>query len=71
MFHAMFHAAATVAARWPDGGEVDLDAQCRTLTMRALGRSVLGLDLDERAETTIFRSRRRSRPLPPRRAVLS
>jgi len=46
----MFHAAETVAARWPDGGEVDLDAQCRTLTMRALGRSVLGLDLDERAD---------------------
>lgn len=47
----MFQAAETVAARWPDGGEVDLDTQCRTLTMRALGRSVLGLDLDERAET--------------------
>ncbi len=46
----MFHAAEMVASRWPDGGEVDLDAQCRTLTMRALGRSVLGLDLDERAD---------------------
>jgi len=46
----MFHAAEMVATRWPDGGEVDLDAQCRTLTMRALGRSVLGLDLDERAD---------------------
>ena len=47
----MFHAAEMVAARWPDGGEVDLDAQCRTLTLRALGRSVLGLDLDERADS--------------------
>jgi cytochrome P450 len=46
----MSQAAEMVAARWPDGDEVDLDAQCRTLTMRALGRSVLGLDLDDRAE---------------------
>lgn len=46
----MFHAAQTVADGWIDASEVDLDAQCRRLTMRALGRSVLGLDLDERAE---------------------
>jgi cytochrome P450 len=46
----MFHAAETVADGWIDASEVDLDAQCRRLTMRALGRSVLGLDLDERAE---------------------
>ncbi len=47
----MSQAAQMVADGWFDGSEVDLDAQCRTLTMRALGRSVLGLDLDERADT--------------------
>jgi cytochrome P450 len=46
----MFRAADTVAASWPDGGEIDLDAECRRLTLRALGRSVLGLDLDEHAD---------------------
>jgi cytochrome P450 len=29
--------------------EVDLDAECRAITLRALGRSVLGIDLDERS----------------------
>jgi cytochrome P450 len=46
----MFRAADTVAAGWSDGGEIDLDAECRRLTLRALGRSVLGLDLDEHAD---------------------
>ena len=46
----MSRAAQMVAAGWPDGAEVDLDAECRRLTLRALGRSVLGLDLDERAD---------------------
>ena len=34
---------------WRDGATVDLDAECRTLTLRALGRSVLGLDLTDHA----------------------
>lgn len=46
----MADAAEVIAGSWPDGGEVDLDAECRLLTLRALGRSVLGLDLDERAD---------------------
>jgi cytochrome P450 len=46
----MADAAETVCATWRDSSEIDLDAQCRTLTMRALGRSVLGLDLDERSD---------------------
>jgi cytochrome P450 len=49
----MAEAAERVCATWGYGGEdtvIDLDAQCRTLTLRALGRSVLGLDLDERAD---------------------
>ncbi|OBJ14501.1 cytochrome P450 [Mycobacterium colombiense] len=46
----MAEAAEIVRAQWRDGAEIDLDAQCRTLTLRALGRSVLGLDLDERSD---------------------
>ena len=46
----MAQAAERVSRTWGDTGEIDLDAQCRTLTLRALGRSVLGLDLDERAD---------------------
>ena len=46
----MVQAAETVCKMWGDGSTVDLDAQCRTVTLRALGRSVLGLDLDERAD---------------------
>ena len=45
------HAAQTVADSWADGTEVDLDTECRKLTLRALGRSVLGLDLDDHADT--------------------
>jgi cytochrome P450 len=43
-------AAETVAGSWADGTQVDLDVECRKLTLRALGRSVLGLDLDDRSE---------------------
>ena len=46
----MSQAAETVCASWVDGAEIDLDAECRRLTLRALGRSVLGLNLDERAD---------------------
>jgi cytochrome P450 len=45
----MAEAAAMIADGWRDGTEVDLDADSRRLTMRALGRSVLGTDLDERS----------------------
>src|ERR1700761_7579759 len=47
----MAAAAQTVVHGWCDGATVDLDTQCRVLTLRALGRSVLGVDLDARAET--------------------
>ena len=46
----MAQAAETIAASWGSGRDIDLDLQCRKLTMRALGRSVLGLDLDEQAD---------------------
>ncbi len=46
----MAAAAQGVVGGWRDGATVDLDTECRKLTLRALGRSVLGLDLDERAD---------------------
>ncbi|RUP04376.1 MAG: cytochrome P450 [Mycobacterium sp.] len=46
----MAAAAQSVVDRWADAKTVDLDAECRVLTLRALGRSVLGLDLDDRAD---------------------
>ncbi|MBV9596177.1 MAG: cytochrome P450 [Chloroflexi bacterium] len=49
----MAEAAESVASVWQDGAPVNLDAECRKLTLRALGRSVLGLDLTEHgAEVT-------------------
>jgi cytochrome P450 len=67
----MAEAAEMVAASWRDGAEINLDAECRTLTLRALGRSVLGLDLDEKADAvteplriaTGYAVRRALRPL--------
>jgi cytochrome P450 len=46
----MAHAAETVAQGWQSGTEVDLDAECRKLALRALGSSVLGLNLDAEAD---------------------
>ena len=46
----MAQAADIVAASWGDAAVVDLDTECRRLTLRVLGRSVLGIDLDQRAD---------------------
>jgi cytochrome P450 len=46
----MSHAAQVFVDRWRGGGEVNLDLECRRLTMQSLGRSVLGIDLNERAD---------------------
>jgi cytochrome P450 len=46
----MSQAAETIADSWHAGSEVDLDLECRRLTLRALGRSILGLDLDEQID---------------------
>jgi cytochrome P450 len=67
----MAQAAQTVADSWVDGTEVDLDTACRRLTLRALGRSVLGLDLDDHSDaiaeplrvTTKYVTDRAFRPL--------
>jgi cytochrome P450 len=45
----MAQAAEAITDGWGDGVAVDLDEQCRRLTLRALSRSVLGIDLDGRS----------------------
>ncbi|WP_111511164.1 cytochrome P450 [Mycobacterium kyogaense] len=47
----MSSAAQAFVDRWPAGGEVDLDTECRRVAMQSLGRSVLGVDLNERGDT--------------------
>ncbi|BBY44387.1 cytochrome P450 [Mycolicibacterium celeriflavum] len=47
----MSGAAQAFVDRWRDGGDVDLDVECRRVAMQSLGRSVLGVDLNERADT--------------------
>jgi cytochrome P450 len=46
----MSKAAQRFVDAWAAGGEVDLDSECRRITMQSLGRSVLGVDLNERAD---------------------
>ena len=46
----MSRAAQALGESWPGGGEVDLDPDCRKLAMQSLGRSILGIDLNERAD---------------------
>ena len=46
----MSRAAQLLCGSWPETGEVDLDIDCRRVTMRSLGRSVLGVDLNDRED---------------------
>jgi cytochrome P450 len=46
----MAEAADQLARGWGDGAEVDLDVECRSLILRALCRSMLGLEDDGRME---------------------
>lgn len=63
--------ADLVARAWSRGAEVDLDQECRRLTLQVLGRSVLGIDLGPDAEsvgpavTTVLKwiSNRATRPV--------
>lgn len=41
----MSEAAEAVCGRWRTGTDIDLNAECRALTLQALGRSIFGLDL--------------------------
>jgi cytochrome P450 len=45
----MAEVAELLADRWAGGATVDLDAECGALTLRALGLSILGTDLGDRA----------------------
>lgn len=49
--HHMAEAAEAIADEWGEGAAVDLDHEARKLTMRILGRSVLGMELGSRAES--------------------
>ena len=42
--------AEAVAHRWSDGARIDLDTEARRVTLGALGRSVLGLDLQSHTD---------------------
>ena len=46
----MAEGADKLSQSWGDGAELDLDQECRQLTLRVLARSVLGLDLAGRAD---------------------
>ena len=46
----MAESADKLSQAWGEDAEVDLDQECRTLTLRVLARSVLDLDLDARAD---------------------
>jgi cytochrome P450 len=46
----MAEVAEQLADRWAAGAAVDLDAECRALTLRALGHSILATDLADRTE---------------------
>lgn len=46
----MAEVAEQLADRWAPGAAVDLDAGCRAITLRALGHSILGIDLGDRTE---------------------
>ena len=46
----MAEIAESVTRRWPDGARIDLDAEARRVTLGALGRSVLGLDLESHTD---------------------
>jgi cytochrome P450 len=47
----MSGAAQKFVDRWLDGAEIDLDVECRKVAMASVGRSILGVDLNERADT--------------------
>ena len=46
----MSEGGQALAAGWASGAEVDLDRECRRLTVEVLARSVLGLNLEDRAD---------------------
>jgi cytochrome P450 len=71
----MAEAAEKLADQWALGAAVDLDAECRALTLRALCHSILGIDLGDRPQTVgaalrtslTWAADRASRPINPPR----
>ena len=68
-------AAEHISRRWPQAGVVDLDQQLSELTMRALSRSFLGVDLGAKGESVGSAMRRAftwtaDRALAPMRAPM-
>ena len=49
----MAEGADKLSHAWGDGAELDLDYECRRLTLQVLAQSVLGLDLDARADALL------------------
>ncbi len=47
----MAGAADALAREWTGRPEIDLDRECRQLTLQVIGRSVFGMELGERAES--------------------
>jgi cytochrome P450 len=48
--HHMAEAAEQIAKDWGETATIDLNTEARRLTLRVLGRTVLGMDIDNRAE---------------------
>ena len=46
----MAEVAEQLADRWAVNAEADLDTECRAMTLRALGHSILGIDLADRTQ---------------------
>ena len=46
----MAEGAEQLSQQWRGRAEIDLDTACRVLTLRALGRSVLGVEMGEKAD---------------------
>ena len=75
----MAESADKLSQAWGEDAEVDLDQECRRLTLRVLARSVLGLDIDARADTLLGEPlrtmqkyvRRSRRPAGPRPLVVA
>ena len=49
----MAECADKLSHAWGDGAELDLDHECRRLTLQVLAQSMLGLDLDARADALL------------------
>jgi cytochrome P450 len=49
----MAECAGELSHAWGDGAEIDLDSECRRLTLKVLAQSMLGLDVDARTDVQL------------------